>query len=139
MARKIYALLGLIKVIKILGPSEAIFNEKIDYAMSTVSEKILELVEQCIEKDASTWSQGYEALPLDFIDGPDHPLCSKLGTLVEQNIQFYVNQMNEDGIWNASWEWGSYPEQFEVAKTYWQGILAISRYKTLKAFNCLEL
>lgn len=126
------------QAIKILSSSQSIFNKKIDFDLTIVHEKILGLVEQCIEKDAATWSQGYKALPLDFIDGPDHPLYSKLRALVDQNIQFYINQMNEDGVWDASWEWGSYPEQFEMAKTYWKGILAISRYKVFKSFGCLE-
>ncbi|MDQ0217911.1 hypothetical protein ELQ35_00240 [Peribacillus cavernae] len=91
-----------------------------------------------MDKDVSTWTKGYKALPLDFIDTPEHPLCTRFGPLVEKNLNLYIEQMSEEGMWDISWSWGSYPENFEAARIYWKGILAVNRYKQLKAFGCLE-
>jgi hypothetical protein len=125
------------QLIKIIRPFEATFELRTQYSLNCVSEKIMNLAEKCIDKDVSTWAQGYKALPLDFIDDPSHPLCARLGHLVEINLDFYIEQMTNEGLWNISWSWGSYPENFEVAREYWKGILAVNRYKQLKAFGYL--
>ncbi|NGP43966.1 hypothetical protein G4V62_03000 [Bacillaceae bacterium SIJ1] len=124
--------------LKIIKPYESTFSTKFKYTLDTVSEKIVALAERSIDKIISTWKNGYKALPLDFIDIPEHPLCDRLGLLVEQNLNLYVEEMSDEGIWDISWRWGSYPDEFEVARKNWQGILAINRYKQLRAFGYLE-
>lgn len=126
------------QLIKLMEPYEATFYSKIHYSLNDISEKILKLVEGCVDKDVSNWSTGYKALPLDFIDSPDDPLCERIGALVEQNLKFYLEQMSDEGIWDISWSWGNYPEEFAVAKRYWKGILAVKRYSILKAFGWIE-
>ncbi len=126
------------QLIKIIKNYKSTFEAKLQYSLESVSQKIMMLAEQCVDKDVSTWTEGYRALPLDFIDNPDNPLCERFGTLVEKNLDLYIEQMSEEGIWDISWSWGSYPENFEVAKRYWKGILAVNRYKQLKEFGYLE-
>jgi hypothetical protein len=89
----------------------------------------------CYNKDVSSLDSSYEPLPLNFEDAPSHPLCEKLGQLVEKNLEFYRNQMTEKGVWEVPWSWGTYPEEFKVAEVEWKGILAVTRYKQLKAFG----
>lgn len=126
------------QLIKIIRPYEAEFNVKIQYALNIVTKKIMELVDQCMEKDISKWKEGYRALPLDFIHTPEDPLFKRYESLVKQNLHFYIEQMSDEGIWDISWDWGSYPKEFDVARRYWKGILAIQRYKQLKAFDLLK-
>lgn len=125
------------QLVKLMKPYELALNTKFNYSFADVSEKVMSLAEDCVEQDVSEWSTGYKPLPLDFIDGPGHPLCEKFGDLVEQNLQFYIDQLSEDGTWDISWNWGSYPESFAVARQQWKGILAVNRYKLLRAFECL--
>ncbi len=96
------------------------------------------LVEVCVDKDVSNWSDGYKALPLNFIDKPDNPLCNKLGALVEENLKFFAEEVSEEGIWDISWEWESYSKEYAIARRYWKAILAIERYGILKSFNWIE-
>lgn len=124
--------------IKLIQPYSNAFDSKNDTPFHIVSEKILDLAEQCIDKDVSTWTDGYRSLPLDVIDNPNHPLCERLGSLIEQNLKFFIDQVTEEGVWDISWQWADYPDEFEMARKYWKGILVIERYKLLKAFNCLE-
>lgn len=126
---------NFMQMLKIVMEKPAAFEEHIAVSLHTVSEKIYALVDQCIEQDPSQWATGYKALPLDFIYGPNHPLYERYKHLVEQNIQFFLQQRTEDGIWDIPWEWGSYPEVFPIARRYWQGILAVNRYKVLKSFG----
>ncbi|MGM7681243.1 hypothetical protein ACSVDA_03725 [Cytobacillus sp. Hm23] len=46
--------------------------------------------------------------------------------------------MSDEGIWDLSWSWESYEEQFETARNYWKGILVVDRYNKLKKFGLLE-
>jgi hypothetical protein len=126
------------QLIKIMNLHETTFNTKFQYSLNEVSDKIMLLAERCVDKDVSAWSTGYKALPFDFIDSPEHPLCEKFGNLVEHNLNFYIEQLSDEGIWDISWSWGSYPEEFAVARRYWKGILAVDRYKILKSFGYLK-
>ena len=126
------------QLVKIIRPHESKFEDRTRHSFEVVSEKIMDFAEKCVDMDTSTWIHGYKALPLDFIDKPDHPLCLRFGPLIEKNLDFYLEQTTNDGLWDISWSWGSYPENFEVARGYWMGILATNRYKQLKAFGYLE-
>jgi hypothetical protein len=124
--------------IKIMRSHETTFDSKLPYLLSRVSEKVMLLAERCVNKDASTWLSGYQALPLDFIDGPEHPLCERFGKLVDQNLNLYIGQLSDEVVWDISWEWGKYPEEYSISKRYWQGTLAVNRYRLLNSFGCLE-
>lgn len=125
------------RLLGVLNSHKTTFSSQFSYSLGEVSDKIMALAEHCVERDVALWSTGYKPLPLDFIDNPDHPLCEKFGDLIEQNLNFYVEKLSEEGTWDISWEWGSYPEEFAVARRYWKGILAVDRYKILKAFGRL--
>ncbi|QGH36694.1 hypothetical protein GI584_22710 [Gracilibacillus salitolerans] len=109
-----------------------------DNLIRGVSVKINTLIENCVDRDVSAWSTGYKPLPLDFVNVPDHPLYEKMSNLIKQNLNFYIDQLSAEGTWDISWEWGSYPEEFAVARRYWKGILLIDRYKTFKSFDLLD-
>ncbi|WP_449621185.1 hypothetical protein [Robertmurraya sp. Marseille-Q9965] len=126
------------QLLKVLHLNEATFNSKIQFSLTEVSNKIIELIKLCVEREVSAWSAGYKPLPLDFIKSPNHSLCEEFKDLIEQNLNFYVDSLSEEGTWDISWEWGSYPEEFAVARRQWKGILTVDRYKVLKSFGVLS-
>ncbi|WP_343031546.1 hypothetical protein [Metabacillus lacus] len=126
------------QMLKIMHPYAELFPGKVSFSHEQVADKVLYLAEKAIEKQPSRWSEGYVAMPLDFIDSPDHPLCEKLGKLIQENIRFYMEQMSDQGMWDVNWDWGSYPESASTARKHSQGILAVNRYKQLKAFGYLD-
>ncbi|WP_048602022.1 hypothetical protein [Rubeoparvulum massiliense] len=126
------------QMVKLMKLRESEFNHQIQYSLNQVLEKVILLAEQCVDRDVSSWSTGYKALPLDFVDSPEDPLCNQFGHLVEQNLDFYIHQLSQEGTWDISWSWDSYPEEFAVARRDWKGILAVRRYKILKSFGYLE-
>ncbi|PEJ59977.1 hypothetical protein CN692_04085 [Bacillus sp. AFS002410] len=126
-----------LQFIKIIEPYKELFELRNQYTLESVTTKILDLAEECVDKDVSNWGTGYKALPLDFVEHPNHQLCERLGHLIDKNIDFYIQQINEDGVWDISWRWGSYPKYFEIARQQWMGILAVKRYKQFKAFGYL--
>ncbi|MGP4039206.1 hypothetical protein ACTWP4_04740 [Gracilibacillus sp. D59] len=114
----------------------AMYND--DHLLRDASDKINTLIEKCVDRDVSAWSTGYKPLPLDFIDSPEHPLYEDMSDLVEQNLNFYIEQLSEEGTWDIPWQWGSYPEEFAVARRNWKGIMLIDRYKIFKSFGLLD-
>ncbi|WP_036688198.1 hypothetical protein [Paucisalibacillus globulus] len=123
---------------KIIEAHSSSFEDKTGFSYEEVSKKIVDLAYECINKDVTSWDSGYVPLPLDFINNPDSSLCTRLGSLVQRNFEFYIYQMSDKGVWDITWGWGSYPEEFEKARIYWKGILAVERYKKFKAFGYLE-
>ncbi|MGI6148006.1 MAG: hypothetical protein ACOYEU_01445, partial [Limnochordia bacterium] len=59
------------------------------------------------------------------------------GDLVQENLAFYAEQADENGLWPVTWEWAAYPNEFAAAKRWWQGIIALERYQALRAFGWL--
>ncbi|WP_053367918.1 hypothetical protein [Bacillus sp. FJAT-27245] len=125
-------------MVEIMKLRQAAFDSKSHYALNAVSEQVMKLAERCVNKDVSTWSDGYQPLPLDFINHASDPLCERLGSLVDTNLDFFRQQLSDEGIWDISWNWGSYPEEYEIARGYWKGILAVNRYRQLKAFDLIK-
>ncbi|EIT87165.1 hypothetical protein A374_02889 [Fictibacillus macauensis ZFHKF-1] len=123
--------------LRIISPHLATFERESPYSLEEVSQKIIRLAKKCVDLNPTTWNEGYKPLPLDFIDRPDHPLCTVFGSLVEENFSFYREQMNTEGVWDISWSWGNGEEDAEQARREWQGILAINRYKKYQAFGYL--
>lgn len=111
------------------------FNARLNHNFSEVEKHIQELTKICMDWDVQNWANGYKPLPLDFIRYPDDPLYGELKTLVEENLKFYLNQITPEGVWEIPWTWGQYEEQFPVARRYWQGIVAVERYRILRAFG----
>ncbi|OCA83097.1 hypothetical protein A8F94_18360 [Bacillus sp. FJAT-27225] len=128
---------NFLHLMKIIKPFEQEFNSKLPYRLEDAAEKVFSLAEKAVERNVAEWGNGYKALPLDFVDGPDNPLSERFGPLVEQNFHFYLETMDEEGVWDTSWSWGMYPEEAEAARRYWKGILAVRRYKLFQAFGYL--
>lgn len=119
----------------LLSSRRAQFEDRTGYSLSEAEAKVDTLVLAAIDRDAASWGDGYKTLPMEFIQSPADPLYPELKDLVLQNLRFYLDQRNAEGVWNISWSWGQYPAEFAVASRYWQGILAVERYKILKSFK----
>lgn len=121
--------------LQILEPSRDQFDAKMHYSFEEVNQKVQRLTRDVIDRDAGSWGEGYSPLPLDFIQSPEDPLYPEFKELVKQNLEFYLEEKNEDGMWDLSWSWEGYPKEFAIARRYWQGILAVKRYRILRAFG----
>jgi len=124
---------------ELMEPRAAELVEQTGYSLVDVQRKLVELAMTVVETNVTQWGQGYHALPLTFVQRPDSFLCAVFGNLVDQNLNFYAEQVDEDGLWPVTWEWDAYPQEFAIARRYWQGIIALERYRILQAFGWLPL
>ena len=104
---------------------------------SDLQKKIRKLVNDTVCRDPEKWNQ-YVPQPIDFVTTPSSYLLSDLNEAVEQNLDFLVESVTDDGVWTVTWKWDSYPKQWQKAKKYWTGVLAIKNLKILKAFDRIE-
>ncbi|WP_279401371.1 hypothetical protein [Piscibacillus salipiscarius] len=123
------------QMVKLLESNQAQFKEQTGYAFEEVSRKVDNLILQTVEQDPSKWGTSYQPFPLDFVESPDDPLAKEFGSLIEKNLNFFIEDLLDEGIWDISWEWGQYPNEFAISRRYWQGILTVDRYKLLKRFG----
>ncbi|WP_226579651.1 hypothetical protein [Halobacillus litoralis] len=107
------------------------------YTFSLIESHIYDLTEACVEMEPSKWGRSYSALPLDMIDGPQHPFYEKFPDLVRENAKFYMNTLLDEGVWDITWDWGDHSESYVLAKRQWQGVVAVNRYKKMKVMGWL--
>ena len=76
--------------------------------------------------DTTKW-QTYVPQPVQFADFATEG--------VEENLDFIINSINENGVWSPNWAWGQYENIWQEQKVKWEGVLAIQNLKILAAFN----
>jgi hypothetical protein len=54
------------------------------------------------------------------------------------NVDFYINNLNEEGIWTPNFSWGVDTEEARTATRNWKGYMAVKRVRILKAFGYVE-
>lgn len=119
----------------LLDSHKEVFNNQTGHDYNAVLKKVNHLILQSVERDPTKWGTSYQPFPLDFVDGPNDPLVGEFGRLIDQNLDYYINEMSDEGIWDISWKWGTYPNEFAISRRYWQGILTVDRFKLLNRFE----
>jgi len=100
-----------------------------------LKEPLEKLIKQAVSTNPDEWA-GYVATPLKFMNGPDDPFISLFEpSLIKQNIDFVISNLQDDH-WEPNWTWQEqYPEQWEIAKQEWSGELTVKNLLLLKSFN----
>ena len=102
-----------------------------------LSDKLKKAILNVVEQDENKWFSSYCVRPSQFIVGPDDLAYSVLKPLFDKELKMIMKQRNDEGVWDITWNWGQYPDEFPIAKKNWQGVLVISYLKLLKAFGKL--
>ncbi|TFE04181.1 hypothetical protein [Jeotgalibacillus salarius] len=90
---------------------------------AAIIQKIFQLVQ--FTKLPEEW-QGYGLQPLQLIKKTHSPLYDEFEDLVEENARWYAEQLNPEGYWNPSWEWGQYPVEWAQSRKDWQSYLTVN-------------
>ncbi len=87
--------------------------------------------------DSSRWCE-YVFQPLDFISSYDSVGYDFLKHGIENNINFWINTINEEGVWSPNFSWGIDDEIANQVTKIWKGYIAVKRAKILLSFNMIE-
>jgi hypothetical protein len=108
-------------------------------ARGQVLTKLRRAVPLSIEQDPEAWS-GYSLQPLDVAPTPQSPLAAVLeARLLEANLDFWVAQLQPDGLWPIPWNWAFVDAAaWAQAQRDWQGSVAVNRLRVLQAYDWIE-
>ena len=91
-----------------------------------------------VNTDPKDWKE-FSIKPLLLAPAPSAPLAEILEEAVEKNLDFEIDNQNEDGSWSPTWTWGDhYQEDWEIAENEWKGILTLATLRSLRDYNRIE-
>ena len=77
---------------------------------------------------------GYGLRPSSIFT-PDHrEFILPYEKAIEQEKQYLLRTANADGTWEVPWDWGQFPQEFTLAREWWQAELIIRYTRFLQLF-----
>lgn len=61
------------------------------------------------------------------------------GKSIDQNLDYLIDRLEEEGKILPSWQWDKYLEEWEVSKIEWMGILTLEALLSLYKFNWIGI
>jgi hypothetical protein len=98
-------------------------------------EVLINTISSVIEKDESKWFTEYSIRPLHFFDNPNSIGYKEHKDIALKEVDMIMDQRNNEGYWDITWQWDTYPEAFIHAKLKWQSLLAVGYLKILKNYK----
>ena len=105
------------------------------FDMNRFKEQLIKQVSLLIEKNTDIWKTEYVCRPSFFISSRDSFLYKYNSDIAEKETEYLTGAVNSEGVWNPTWQWSEYPEEWAVCKRWWQANIAINNVKFLKAFD----
>ncbi|MBS3787849.1 hypothetical protein KGY79_06600 [Candidatus Bipolaricaulota bacterium] len=99
-----------------------------------IKDRLIKAVDQLVCTEPSEWT-GYVPQPVDFVTSPDSPKLGISETVLEENLNFLIDSIEENGIIEPCWEWGQYESEWERAKLEWTGLLTLKTLIILDNFD----
>lgn len=90
----------------------------------------------CLCTDSKRWME-YVAQPLDLVTNPHSQWYNLLQPYIEENINYWLTSLKEEGFWQPNFSWGVDSEISRQVTVYWQCYMTLKRIKILKAFEIL--
>ena len=103
--------------------------------MSAFAAKLKEQVAYNVTPDITKWRTDYVCRPSSFIDSPHGQFYGAIAETAQFEADLIIDSITEAGAWDPTWSWGAYPETWPVARTWWQGGLALRYMQYLKNFG----
>lgn len=106
-------------------------------AMEAVRERLKELVRGAITKDTASWATSYVCKPSQFFKTPHSIFYEDNKEIAAFEVDFIRNSRNTSGVWDVTWSWEAYPQEWAVSKNWWKGEIVIRNMRYLKHFGGL--
>lgn len=106
-------------------------NEKFS---SQIADTLKLAVSQLVNINQSEWIN-YVPTPLRFIEVDSKNSFGIKRKFIDQNLDYLIDRLEEDGRILPTWQWDKYLEEWEIAKIEWMGILTLESLLSLLKFN----
>jgi hypothetical protein len=100
--------------------------------------RVQELADIVVARNPEQWT-AYCAPPLKLAPTPKAITAELLADCLPTHLDYLIAQQSLHGYWDVTWEWGDYPDVWEVAKAEWRGILIMEALASLKAYGRIAL
>lgn len=91
-------------------------------------------VSQLVNINQSEWIN-YVPTPLKFINSDSKDFFGIEDKFINQNLDYLIDRLEEEGKILPTWKWDKYLEEWEVANSEWIGILTLEALLSLLKFN----
>lgn len=91
-------------------------------------------ISSCVCFDENRWME-YVAQPLDLVNTPESQWYKLVEKGIEKNLSFWINNLNEEGVWMPNFSWGVDSEVSRSATRNWIGYITVKRVKIITAFD----
>ena len=113
---------------------EAKLTHRFDSAY--LSQRLCAMVNNSIERDPQKWPF-YSMRPSQYIDSKESMFYPSNEEIVEKEMDYILATRHADGVWDISWKWEEYSEEFAISQRWWQGYWAIRNLLILRSFGRL--
>jgi len=107
------------------------------FDLSELRQKLIKQVKRSITADTSLWATSYVCKPSQFFDSPNSIFYADNKEIADYECEFIVNSRNEEGVWDITWSWNGYPDEWAISKNWWKGSIAVKNMVYLKNFGKL--
>ena len=134
-----YAIANLNKMEKFNSDHEIfcyirMYNELGEEFSSQIVDTLKLAVSQLVNTNQSEWIN-YVPTPLKFIEINSNNYFGIEDELIDRNLDYIIDGLEEDGRALPTWQWDKYLEEWENAKCEWTGILTLEALLALLKFN----
>lgn len=113
-------------------------QRKEDESFDFTKRKLLRHFSNIVENDSSRWFSSYCVKPSAVIR--DHPSVgsNEFKALLYKEFKTALENLNSDALWDITWSWDDYPEEFIIASTIWKSIIGFEYLYLMKKFGYLD-
>lgn len=108
---------------------------------SLVTDEIVSAMKRRITEntcfDKNKWNE-YYFQPLGFISSPNSIWYDTVKIGIEENIDFWLDSINNEGVWEPNFSWGIDSDVSRQVTQNWKGYIAVNRARILKNFVRIE-
>ncbi len=109
----------------------------LDFDLDQIEKIVSDMVNEAIERDPKKWVR-YAMRPSQYITGPESLYYPGNEDIVQAELDYLIDTRFPHGVWDISWEWGAYPDEFAIARRWWQGNRAAGTVALLRAFGRMD-
>ncbi len=105
------------------------------FPMKALRDKLKQLVSNCINRDTKIWATNYICKPSILFRSRDSIFYQDNKDIVDIECDFIPQSRNTDGVWDITWGWAGFPEEWAITKNWWKSDLAIKNllfYKNIR-------
>lgn len=102
--------------------------------MKAFREKMREQVNYSITQDTGLWEDRYICRPSLFFTSPRSIFYQDNKPIADYESEFILRTRMEGGVWDLTWKWDEFPEEWALARNWWKGDLAVKNMLYLKRF-----